>query len=406
MEVKLFETKRKESISYNSSKSSSYSPPTSAHLVSKNFSESNESLASEDSSQRVKTEAVAMPSDTLNDVTACNDAAAAAAANEAAQQRRNKKRKPPNYYQSAEYAAILKTTDESAQLNNNSTSNTSKNEITNNHEPMNQISETNHTSETTNHENHNDAIVDCAPSSASTSPLPDNDPKTVTNSQVANEEPPTTKQNGNIEQEIQNLNLESTNNESNEKVESKLEETISNPTQTPTTTTTSNESSNNNSQINKPVASNSSKCWSSLFKSSTVSSVPVTATQVSSTNSTASSSNSIHRKNSKATLGSSMSLPISASSSSMSSSSSTSSSNHVHLNGSANNNNNHSATSEQQSSSSSVDVLRLLGSMFKQCELKHSAPALQPRGIRNKQNWCYVNAVIFSFCFIIIASFR
>ena len=41
----------------------------------------------------------------------------------------------------------------------------------------------------------------------------------------------------------------------------------------------------------------------------------------------------------------------------------------------------------------SSDVLRLLGAMFQQCELKHSAPALQPRGIKNKQNWCYVNAV-------------
>lgn len=40
------------------------------------------------------------------------------------------------------------------------------------------------------------------------------------------------------------------------------------------------------------------------------------------------------------------------------------------------------------------DVLKMLGNMLKQCELKHSAPALQPRGIVNKQTWCYINATL------------
>lgn len=50
-------------------------------------------------------------------------------------------------------------------------------------------------------------------------------------------------------------------------------------------------------------------------------------------------------------------------------------------------------TTGTETDPSKVEVLRMLGNMFKMCELKHSAPALQPRGIRNKQNWCYINAV-------------
>lgn len=54
----------------------------------------------------------------------------------------------------------------------------------------------------------------------------------------------------------------------------------------------------------------------------------------------------------------------------------------------------------------SIDGLRMLGHMFKQCELKHSAPALQPRGIRNKQNWCYINAVSIQFLISIFLYFN
>jgi len=57
-----------------------------------------------------------------------------------------------------------------------------------------------------------------------------------------------------------------------------------------------------------------------------------------------------------------------------------------------------SSLAEQSASpittTSSSDSLKTLGNFFKSCELKHSAPALQPRGIRNKQNWCYVNATL------------
>lgn len=61
----------------------------------------------------------------------------------------------------------------------------------------------------------------------------------------------------------------------------------------------------------------------------------------------------------------------------------------------------------QSSSSSSVSTnmslnteqnlsesFKTIGNLLKNCELKHSAPALQPRGIRNKQNWCYINATL------------
>lgn len=45
-------------------------------------------------------------------------------------------------------------------------------------------------------------------------------------------------------------------------------------------------------------------------------------------------------------------------------------------------------------SNDQTDLLKSLGSLFKQCELKHSAPALQPRGLSNRNNWCYVNATL------------
>ena len=63
----------------------------------------------------------------------------------------------------------------------------------------------------------------------------------------------------------------------------------------------------------------------------------------------------------------------------------------------------------QSSSSSSISAIissnpdnlqnlnesfKTIGNLLKSCELKHSAPALQPRGIRNRQNWCYINATL------------
>ena len=69
-----------------------------------------------------------------------------------------------------------------------------------------------------------------------------------------------------------------------------------------------------------------------------------------------------------------------------------------HLNGNSGNNNNNnnrknSSSVQDVADTSNREVLKTLGNMLKMCELKHSAPALQPRGIRNKQNWCYINAV-------------
>lgn len=58
---------------------------------------------------------------------------------------------------------------------------------------------------------------------------------------------------------------------------------------------------------------------------------------------------------------------------------------------------NHSHSSSENhstQSTSSNEVLKNLGTLFKQCELKHSAPALQPRGLSNRNNWCYVNATL------------
>lgn len=47
-----------------------------------------------------------------------------------------------------------------------------------------------------------------------------------------------------------------------------------------------------------------------------------------------------------------------------------------------------------QGEPASQEVMRSLGSVLKQCELKHSAPALTPRGLSNRSNWCYVNATL------------
>ncbi len=52
------------------------------------------------------------------------------------------------------------------------------------------------------------------------------------------------------------------------------------------------------------------------------------------------------------------------------------------------------ASDVKVTNSTPVDILRAMGGIFSECELKHSAPALQPRGIRNNQSWCYINATL------------
>lgn len=282
-------------------------------------------------------------------------------ASESAQQRRNKKRKPPNYYQSAEYAAILKTSDETNQTaanvaltSNESSNDLIKNEQINNNSDLNSQNINEKVNLVVNREESNKKSIEQVTVQLPQSQIVSND--------STNDE---------LEDKIQNLTLKPTKTE---KIATNIEP----------------------KQVIAPVSS-IKPAWASLFKaaSSTAPLVAATATTVNNTQQNNNKKQANHIQ--KPQLTSSTSLPISPSSSSVSSTSSTSSSattNHVHLNGvnhattttsTANN-----ATTEQ----SSNDVLKLLGTMFKQCELKHSAPALQPRGIRNKQNWCYVNATL------------
>lgn len=129
-------------------------------------------------------------------------------------------------------------------------------------------------------------------------------------------------------------------------------------------------------------SSGSNKSWSSLFKSraEAAAAAAAAAAEIASNSTPAQTTvNQQSKKSSttsltKAPLTNSVSLPNGASSSYTHSASS-------------------SSVTDQQPSLP-TDVLKTLGSLFKGCELKHSAPALQPRGIRNKQNWCYVNATL------------
>lgn len=75
----------------------------------------------------------------------------------------------------------------------------------------------------------------------------------------------------------------------------------------------------------------------------------------------------------------------------------TSSSSSTNLNGTGTSSSAASVSGDSEQDKTSVanlDVLKNLGTLLKQCELKHSAPALQPRGLSNRNNWCYVNATL------------
>lgn len=75
----------------------------------------------------------------------------------------------------------------------------------------------------------------------------------------------------------------------------------------------------------------------------------------------------------------------------------TSSSSSTNLNGTGTSSSAASVSGDSEQDRTSVtnlDVLKNLGTLLKQCELKHSAPALQPRGLSNRNNWCYVNATL------------
>ena len=264
------------------------------------------------------------------------------------QQRRNKKRKPPNYYQSAEYAAIIKHADGLAQLQ--------------------QQSQSNHVlSNTNNDENTN------SPTALSSS----------SQNVTINE----------IDVSLNNLNLEnptqSLQNEDSSPAKSGSE--ISTVTTTNTNTASISSESNSissnedqtDSAISKPIndskktpessASSAGAAWGSSSNKISWSSL-FTKTEAANSNSTVATNSSkvsavAKNGNNKQT---SESLPVVNNS-------------HAHLNGN---------WIQAENNSSSKSVLRSLGTLFKDYQLKHSAPALKPRGIRNKQNWCYVNATL------------
>ena len=253
------------------------------------------------------------------------------------QQRRNKKRKPPNYYQSAEYAAIIKQNDDllksKQQLEQNQINANTNNEDIN--------SKLNHNSQIINNE------IEAASDRLADVKL--NDANTKINNHHHHHPV-----------DVVQVDLNKNNDESNK---------IKQAEPTATTTTASETTSSSSKPASSP--------WSSLFKSAAAAEAAAAAQQTNSAKISAQKSASSSSKQ-----------PLTASVSSPATSNSTSSTNsHAHLNG-------HSNESSTNNNSNSSDVLKLLGTFFKQCELKHSAPALQPRGIRNRQNWCYVNATL------------
>lgn len=108
--------------------------------------------------------------------------------------------------------------------------------------------------------------------------------------------------------------------------------------------------------------------WSSLFKSSQP-------------------STTVSSSNKQPVVSSSSKQVVKAASTSTSTSTTT-----THLNGGGATHND--STTPVVVSKQADALLKSLGAIFKDCSLKHSAPALQPRGIRNKNNWCYVNATL------------
>lgn len=170
--------------------------------------------------------------------------------------------------------------------------------------------------------------------------------------------------------------------------------TVNDPAATATSTATANNTENTTPSQSNPTPApapptssggawgSSKKSWSSLFNSQQAAAAAAAAQAAAQSSSSKSSS-----KNPKSPLSVSTSLPVQA----------------THTNGNLSETSSSSSVSAATSSSTaasvppqplSIDALKTLGTHFKQCELKHSAPALQPRGIINKQNWCYVNATL------------
>jgi hypothetical protein len=328
-------------------------------------------------------------------------------------QRRNKKRKPPNYYQSAEYAAIIKQSDEisaSAAVAANALSsfnNETQNDISRNTqstidsassstlEKANQI--TNHTGK------------DLIDASESIKSIEDN--QTSSSSVQSEAAAQMNHITANDVTEVVTSNLTSLKIEENNEKQSIInEQKQSNEENMPKTNTDETKTQNEvtqSAQMNASASSSSSasgsgnKSWSSLFKNKSLSS-----TLASSTTSANPSEASSAISNSKNGQLQNSSSPSSSNANLMNNNANASSTaqvtSHAHLNGttghssalSSSSSSSTNLTQASENTTNSDDLLKLLGAYFKQCELKHSAPALQPRGIRNKQNWCYVNATL------------
>lgn len=308
--------------------------------------------------------------------------------------RRNKRRKPPNYYQSAEYAAILKNSDPDSLIKNaasssqstaeNSTNlnsntefkNPTVNELVNEvnnvnlgdkvsnakdsrvHAEVNDVKANNEISQPKEHSK----LVWGKPAFAATASAPALVNVKKTSPDNLNEVQPQTAQNSNKPAQINSeltISVETSNkistNNDNETDRSELNKKSS----------TANLRSTSTSSVAVTAKPGQPISWATLFKSNT--------------NDTSNSSQ-LTEKLIKADSSNSSSSPNQIQVQIPNQS-------HAHLNG-------NSTHQVDELDNVSLETLRMLGNMFKQCELKHSAPALQPRGIRNKNNWCYINATL------------
>ncbi len=254
------------------------------------------------------------------------------------QQRRNKKRKPPNYYQSAEYAALIKHSDELAQQqqlsNKNINSNSSSIDLSSNSSSNN-----------------------CVPEKITTEKEPQTEPtpNNLNQNKVPNE---TTKKSP--ENEENASQVEKTAQEFN-----KLSIDNNSSSATSSNSTTANTANATTSTSSRPTWGAGPKNWSSLFQN---------ANNTANTSSNISSSTQLNKPQSQKNSNTLVTAATNTNVTSVTSSSTT-----------------YSPTSTTEIS---PDILKNLDTLFKETQLKHSAPALQPKGIRNTRNWCYINATL------------
>jgi len=270
--------------------------------------------------------------------------------------RRNKRRKPPNYYQSAEYAAILKNSDTipvNAAASTSTPSPTCQaNQPNNDSKTINEFLADLSINKTTSNlvSSSSSANFDNPQAELTTVPVSTVNDETQQESQqqslakAAWNKPLTTQKTAPTLQEPPESN-NATDNTDQQKPQVDSVSPPSHPQSTPSTTASDNLQP-------APAPKQAPVSWATLFKSSNTS----TTAEI--------NSSQPHRKPSQ---------PANPA---------------VETNGHT------EATTTDSEVSTPVEVLMAMGNIFKQCELKHSAPALQPRGIRNKQSWCYINATL------------